>query len=81
MNEVGVVNYYCYCGIGVWGGAKLAPMEQRKGGRKTTRNPAGRAGAPVSLYPLSFKEAVAGLAQVKMPDPAKKPKRNGKARP
>jgi hypothetical protein len=35
-------------------------------------NPAGRAGAPVSLYPLTFKEAVAGLAQVKMPEPDKK---------
>jgi len=26
----------------------------------------------VSLYPLSFTEAVAGLAQVKMPEPEKK---------
>jgi len=42
---------------------------------KKTPNPAGRAGVPVSLYPLSFKEAVAGLAQVKMPEPGnKKPK-------
>jgi predicted nucleic acid-binding protein len=31
--------------------------------------------SPVSLYPLSFEEAVSGLAQVKMPDPeGKKPK-------
>jgi hypothetical protein len=29
-------------------------------------NPAGKHGASVSLYPLSFKEAVAGLARVKM---------------
>jgi hypothetical protein len=43
--------------------------------RNKPRNPAGRVGAPVSLYPLSFKEAVAGLAQVKMPEPeSKKPK-------
>jgi len=42
---------------------------------KKTPNPAGRAGVPVSLYPLSFKEAVARLAQVKMPEPGnKKPK-------
>jgi hypothetical protein len=40
--------------------------------REVARNPAGRAGAPVSLYPLTFKEAVAGLAQVKMPEPDKK---------
>jgi hypothetical protein len=38
-------------------------------------NPAGKAGRPVSLYPLSFAEAVAGLSQVKMPERAKeKPK-------
>jgi hypothetical protein len=43
------------------------------------RNPAGREGQPVSLYPLSFTEAVAGLAQVKMPEPdSKKPKANPK---
>ena len=39
------------------------------------RNPAGRQGLPVSLYPLKFSEAMAGLAQVKMPEPeGKKPK-------
>jgi hypothetical protein len=43
--------------------------------RKRTPNPAGKAGSPVSLYPLSFEEAVSGLAQVKMPEPdSKKPK-------
>jgi hypothetical protein len=43
--------------------------------QKNSPNPAGRAGAPISLYPLSFKEAVSGLAQVKMPEPdSKKPK-------
>jgi len=37
-------------------------------------NPAGKAGAPVSLYPLSFDEAVSGLAQTKMPElDSKKP--------
>jgi hypothetical protein len=40
--------------------------------KKRPPNPAGRAGAPVSLYPLNFKEAVAGLAQVKMPESDKK---------
>jgi hypothetical protein len=47
--------------------------------KRKARNPAGKHGAPVSLYPLSFKEAVAGLAQVKMPSPENKkpkPKRN-----
>jgi hypothetical protein len=43
--------------------------------KKTSPNPQGRAGTPVSLYPLSFEEAVSGLAQVKMPGPdSKKPK-------
>jgi hypothetical protein len=36
-------------------------------------NPAGKAGAPVSLHPLSFDEAVAGLAQTKPPE-REKPK-------
>jgi len=41
---------------------------------KKTPNPAGKHGAPISLYPLSFTEAVSGLAQVKMPEPdSKKP--------
>jgi hypothetical protein len=35
----------------------------------------------VSLYPLSFTEAVTGLAQVKMPEPdSKKPKAKGQKR-
>jgi hypothetical protein len=49
------------------------------GHKKHNPNPAGKEGAPVSLYPLSFKEAVAGLAQVKMPDkekPKDKPKKS-----
>jgi hypothetical protein len=37
--------------------------------RKKNPNPAGKHGAPVSLYPLSFREAVEGLAQVRMPKP------------
>jgi hypothetical protein len=42
--------------------------------KKHNPNPAGKEGAPVSLYPLSFEEAVSGLAQVKMPEPnSKKP--------
>ena len=40
--------------------------------KKHNPNPAGKNGAPVSLYPLSFTEAIAGLAQVKMPEPDKK---------
>jgi hypothetical protein len=39
--------------------------------KKHNPNPAGKRGAPVSLYPLSFTEAVAGLAQVKMPEKEK----------
>jgi hypothetical protein len=45
--------------------------------RKHNPNPAGKEGVPVSLYPLSFDEAVSGLAQTKMPGPkpdSKKPK-------
>jgi hypothetical protein len=45
-------------------------MKNRKKQTKP-RNPAGREGLPVSLYPLKFKEAVAGLAQVKMPEKEK----------
>jgi hypothetical protein len=37
-----------------------------------TPNPSGRSGSPVSLHPLSLEEALSGLAQVKMPEPAKK---------
>ena len=40
--------------------------------KKHNPNPAGKEGAPLSLHPLSFEEAVAGLAQVKMPEPEKK---------
>jgi hypothetical protein len=39
---------------------------------KKNTNPSGRRGVPVSLYPLRFEEAVAGLAQVKPPGPEKK---------
>jgi hypothetical protein len=42
--------------------------------KKHNPNPAGKEGAPVSLYPLSFDEAVSGLAQTKMPElDSKKP--------
>jgi len=40
--------------------------------KKGNPNPAGKVGQPVSLRPLSFDEAVAGLAQVKPPEPEKK---------
>jgi len=40
--------------------------------KKHNPNPAGKDGQPVSLHPLSFDEAVAGLAQVKPPAPEKK---------
>ncbi len=46
--------------------------------KKHIPNPAGQRGAPVSLYPLSFQDAVAGLAQVQMPEkekPKAKPKK------
>lgn len=39
---------------------------------KSSRNPHGRKGEPISLRPLSFDEAVAGLAQVQPPEPEKK---------
>jgi hypothetical protein len=39
-----------------------------------TRNPAGKVGIPISLYPLSFEDAVSGLARVRMPEPETKPK-------
>ena len=42
--------------------------------KKHNPNPAGKEGVPVSLYPLSFDEAVTGLAQTKMPEPKEKPK-------
>jgi hypothetical protein len=40
--------------------------------KKHNPNPAGKQGAPVSMYPLSFEDAVAGLAQVKPPEPEDK---------
>jgi hypothetical protein len=40
--------------------------------KKEIPNPKGRAGEPLSLHPLSFEEAVSGLAQVKMPESEKK---------
>jgi hypothetical protein len=46
--------------------------------KKRITNPKGRAGEPISLLPLSFDEAVAGLAQVKPPTkqkPTAKPKK------
>lgn len=49
--------------------AKSARKKQRK-----VPNPEGKRGLPVSLYPLSFDEAMGGLAQTKMPEPnSKKP--------
>jgi len=39
------------------------------------RNPKGRTGEPISLSPLTFEEAVSGLAQIKAPESKrKKPK-------
>jgi hypothetical protein len=49
-------------------------MPQQAKTRKP-RNPAGRRGAPVSLYPLSFEEAVTALGQVQMPAKPKRKKR------
>jgi hypothetical protein len=46
-------------------------MARPKQTKKKSTNPAGKAGLPVSLYPLTFTEAVAGLAQVKMPEKEK----------
>jgi len=46
--------------------------------KNKTPNPKGRAGEPISLHPLSFEEAVAGLAQVKpleKKEPKAKPKK------
>jgi hypothetical protein len=46
--------------------------------KKHNPNPAGKEGLPVSLDPLSFDEAMSGLAQVKMPEkekPQVKPKK------
>ena len=40
--------------------------------KKHNPNPSGKAGNPVSLYPLSFQDAVVGLAQVRMPETGKK---------
>jgi len=55
------------------------PKNSRTLRTKRNTNPAGKAGFPVSLYPLSFEEAVSGLARVKMPETDKKrPKANSK---
>jgi len=55
--------------------AEQGSSRTRRKSRMVARNPAGNACMPVSLYPLSFTEAVSGLAQVKMPEPdSKKPK-------
>jgi hypothetical protein len=40
--------------------------------KKHVPNPKGREGEPVSLAPLSFDEAISGLAQVKPPEREKK---------
>jgi len=40
--------------------------------KKSNPNPAGKTGQPISLHPLSFDEAVAGLAQVKPLESEKK---------
>lgn len=48
-------------------------MKSKTAGKhREPRNPEGRAGLPVSLYPLSFEEAIAGLAEVRMPQADKK---------
>jgi hypothetical protein len=48
---------------------------RRRAKASANRNPAGKQSAPVSLFPLSFEEAMSGLAQVRMPSPdSKKPK-------
>lgn len=63
--------------LGIWiehHSDKLRDMSKKKS-EKEGPNPAGRAGAPVSLYPLSFDEAVSGLAQTKMPEPDKDSKK------
>jgi hypothetical protein len=46
----------------------------RMGSKKHNPNPAGKEGLPVSLHPLSFDEAIEGLAQTKMPEAKEKPK-------
>jgi hypothetical protein len=48
--------------------------------KKHNPNPAGKEGQPVSLYPLSFDEAVVGLAQTKMPEKEKKKPETGTKR-
>jgi hypothetical protein len=53
------------------------PVKTKRSPKKRQKvpNPAGKHGTPVSLYPLSFEDAIAGLAQVKMPESnGKKPK-------
>jgi hypothetical protein len=46
--------------------------------RKHSPNPKGRKGDPISLRPLSFDEAISGLAPVKM---AEREKEKPKAKP
>jgi hypothetical protein len=46
--------------------------------KKQIPNPKGRQGEPISLAPLTFEEAVAGLAQVK---PLEREKEKPKAKP
>jgi hypothetical protein len=59
------------------------PVKAKNSGKKQVRvpNPAGKAGSPVSLHPLSFEEAVSGLGQMKMPETeTKKPEAKRKKR-
>jgi hypothetical protein len=53
-------------------------MPQKARARKP-RNPAGRRGAPLSLHPLSFDDAVSALAHVQMPAKPKRKKRKAGA--
>lgn len=57
----------------------LCSVSMSKKSKSEAPNPRGRAGDPISLHPLSFEEAVCGLAQVKMPEREKnKPKAKAK---
>lgn len=61
-----------------WAGCYTSPVKAKNTRPKHVEvpNPAGKAGIPVSLYPLSFDEAMTGLAQTKIPESEKKsPKR------
>lgn len=75
---IGQVIYLWRGGVGAGIGVDSQCYTSSMSRKKHNPNPAGKEGQPVSLYPLSFKEAVAGLAQVKMPEkekPAPKPKK------